>query len=362
MRLLRLKVDGLRCLHAVDIAPGPGLNVFLGGNGAGKTSVLEAAYVLGSGKSFRFGGHDNLIARDSEQLQVYAELEISGRSERLGFERSREGWRALRNSVKVTELAELATLVPVVCFSPESHGLVSGGADQRRRFLDWIVFHVEPEFSGVHRRYSRLLKQRNALLKQQPTAIELRAWSPDLALVGEQLAQMRAAVFAEFALAMQASLGVLLSELGPAKLSLRRGWREGVGLAQRLDENEARERALGYTLSGPHRCDWNVAFEGISVRDQGSRGQQKLVALASVLVAAQLYRRWRGEAPLIALDDLYSELDVDHQRRALQACCAIGAQTWVTGTADSAAIDAWSGAQTRFHVEHGRVCEMGARL
>ena len=359
MRVTRLTIDGVRCLQKVDLAPCAGVNLLLGGNGAGKTSVLEAVYLLGSGKSFRFGGFDALIAHGARQLQVYAELERAAGIDRVGFERSRSGWRALRNGDRVSELAELAALVPVVCFSPESHGLIAGGSEVRRRFFDWIVFHVEPEFKDAYRRYARLLTQRNALLKQSPDPAQLSTWTRQLAEAGEVLAELRERVFPEFALAMGAILGELLGEMGSNRVSYRRGWRDGMSLLERLQMLESRERVLGYSLAGPHRGDWLVEFDGHEVREHGSRGQQKLVALASVMVAARLYRDRRGHAPIVALDDLASELDVEHQRRALVECSALGAQLWVTGTHRPAAFADWSGECRMFHVEHGQVVAQG---
>ena len=355
MRITRLTIAKVRCLDAVELVPCAGLNLLLGGNGAGKTSVLESLYLLGSGRSFRFGGHEAVITRGAAALQVYAELQVRDGVDRVGLERGRQGWRALRNGGRVNDLAELAALVPVVCFSPESHELVAGGSEVRRRFFDWIVFHVEPEFADAYRRYARALRQRNALLKQNPSAAELEVWTDNLSVAGEWLAALRARVFPDFAARMVAALAELMPELGDLALRYKRGWRDGIGLRERLALAEPREREVGHTLAGPHRGDWMLTTAGHEIREQGSRGQQKLVALASVLSAASIYRDRRGDAPIVALDDLASELDEDHQRRALMECAALGAQLWVTGTQRSSALDAWAGEAAVFHVEQGRV-------
>lgn len=353
--LTRLTVDAVRCLRGLELEPCRGLNVLVGGNGAGKTSVLEALYLLGSGRSFRFGGHEAVIARGRPSLQVYAELEVQGRAERVGFERSRSAWRALRNGERVSELAELATLVPVVCFSPESHELIGGGSEVRRRFFDWVVFHVEPTFSQAHRRYSRLLRQRNAVLKQAPAEAELAVWTSDLAEAGEVLADLRAAIFPSFAEEMSLVLKRTLGELGDVEIKYKRGWRDDLNLYERLTLLIPRERDLGHTLAGPHRGDWSVQFYGKDIREQGSRGQQKLVAMAAVLVAASIYKDRCGHPPLVALDDLASELDPEHQSRALAACAGLGAQLWITGTQRTDALNDWSGELAVFHVEHGAI-------
>lgn len=355
MHLTRLSIDAVRCLRQVEVVPCAGLNLFLGGNGAGKTSVLEALYLLGSGKSFRFGGHEAVIAHGARMLQLYAELEHGGRFERVGFERARSGWRALRNGEKVGELAELAGLVPVVCFSPESHLLVSGASEVRRRFFDWIVFHVEPEFATAYRRYARALRQRNALLKQEPDSRSLSVWTIELAEAGETLSDLRSRVLPDFSALLVNALNKLLPEAAPFAVSYRRGWRDGMPLLERLQMLQVRELALGHSLAGPHRSDWLVEINGHEIREHGSRGQQKLVALASVLVAARLYTQRRGEPPLVALDDLSSELDVEHQRRALLECAALRAQLWVTGTQRTPAMDEWIGEIRTFHVEQGHI-------
>lgn len=356
MRVQRLDVEGLRCLQTLRLQPDAGLNLLLGPNGAGKTSVLEALYLLGAGKSFRFGTPDSLICRGSPALRVYAELRLSsGGVERLGFERRKDGWRAMRDGDRVEDLGQLASLMPVVVFSPESHGLVSGSSEQRRRFFDWVVFHVEPEFVSAHRRYGRLLKQRNALLKRSDAGLQLASWNQQLAEAGEKLGALRDRVFPQWAAVVQEQLQGLLPELGSAQLEYQRGWRADCGLLERLQEHREREQLLGYTLSGPHRADWVVRFPGLQVREQASRGQQKLVALSCVLASAGVFAVRRGEPPVVALDDLFSELDTEHQRRALRVCEAWGAQAWASGTMTSAALDAWRGTMTTFHVEHGKL-------
>lgn len=359
MRLTRLTIAGVRCVRAVELQPCAGLNLLIGGNGAGKTSVLEAIYLLGAGKSFRFGGHDALLAHGASALQVYGELEFAGRNERVGFERSRAGWRGMRNGERVADLAELAGLVPVVCFSPESHELVGGGSEVRRRFFDWVVFHVEPGFADAHRRYGRVLRQRNALLKQSPDSAELASWTSELADAGEQLAEFRARVVPDFASLMVACLGRLLGELGSAELQYKRGWRDAMSLHERLSMLQSRELDLGHSLAGPHRADWSVEIGGRNLRTEGSRGQQKLVALAAVLVAAEIYAQRRGHPPIIALDDFGSELDQEHQQRALLECAQRRAQLWVTGTQRPAAVDLWPGERREFHVEQGTVSAHG---
>ena len=147
MRLERLRIDGLRCLTDVSIELAPGINVFLGPNGAGKTSVLEAVFLLSHARSFRTGAKDALTQRGAAQLSVFAEFRLKeGNTRRLGLGRSAGRWDARVDGTSVG-LAQLVQECAVVCFEPGSHALIAGGAEERRRYLDWGVFTWNTAFS-----------------------------------------------------------------------------------------------------------------------------------------------------------------------------------------------------------------------
>lgn len=353
MRVVSLRVDALRCLSNVELSPVAGLNVFLGTNGAGKTSILEALHLLGYGRSFRTHDHDAVIARGKSRLTVFAEIERFGALERVGLERGKSSWRALSNGEVLAELGELVRRMPVLAFAPESHSLVSGPSEGRRRFFDWLMFHVEPGFSAAARRYARCLRQRNAALKLDGGDFD--PWTEQLVLAGEDLNSLRSRHFPNFAAHTATALSRFLPELGDIKLSFARGWRDDTTLAVRLAELRDRERDVGHTLAGPHRANWQILARAGELKDIGSRGQQKLVALAVVTAAAEIFREQTGHPPVILLDDVTSELDGEHQQRVLAHCASLGAQLWVTGTDRSPALEAWQGDVAWFHVEHGAV-------
>ncbi len=165
MRLEQLRISGLRCLADVSPALDPAINVFVGANGAGKTSVLEAVFLLSHARSFRSGAREALLQREMAQLSVFAELRhADGRGSRVGLGRTGGRWEARVDGDSVA-IGQLVRECAVVCFEPGSHALIAGAAEERRRYLDWGVFHVEPDFLAVWRRYQRALKQRNSLLR-----------------------------------------------------------------------------------------------------------------------------------------------------------------------------------------------------
>lgn len=354
MHLEVLRVDGLRCLREVDLAPAPGFNLLVGPNGSGKTSVLEAIHLLSHGRSFRSGGHAALTARGRENYSVYAELVQAGSERhRIGMAREGEAWRIRMDGEPVSTLAAVVRRCASVCFEPGSHALISGASAERRRFLDWGVFHVEHRFLDLWQRYRRALRQRNALLRAGGTDAQLEGWEDQMAAAGESIDRLRQAYCSRLQAAIELEVGRLAPTLGAVELRFSSGWSGSQELAAALRDARERDRQRGHSGIGPHRADWRLRFEQVIHHEQFSRGQEKLVALACVLAQAELYAGDHADRPMVCLDDLASELDQQHQQRLVQRLLESRGQVWVTGTERPQAL---SGQEIRmFHVEHGRV-------
>jgi DNA replication and repair protein RecF len=362
MRVTRLEVRGLRRFGEVRLEPSAGLNVITGDNGAGKTSLLEALHLMAYGRSFRGRVRDGLVRAGESALEVFVEWQEvvrdatgpSERPRRAGLRHSGQHWSGRLDGATVAHLGELCAALAVVTFEPGSHALITGAAEGRRRYLDWGLFHVEPDFLGLWRRYARALKQRNALLKARTGDAQLDSWDHELVDAGEPLDRHRQ----NYLDALQPRFAALLAELapalGPTALSYQPGWRrEESSLADALLLARERDRVLGYSSVGPHRADWRLGFASLPGRDALSRGQTKLTALAALLAQAGHHAEACGEWPLVALDDLASELDRPHQTRVLQQLLGTGAQVFITGTELPPSLIALGSDFTRFHVEHG---------
>ena len=244
----------------------------------------------------------------------------------------------------------------VVTFEPGSHALVSGSGEWRRRFVDWGLFHVEHEFLPQWRRYARALKQRNALLKANAAPAALDAWDAELAEAGEPITSHRQRYLEHLQTWLLPLAERLAPSLGIGGLEFSPGWRRHeLSLADALLLARERDRAVGHTSVGPHRADWSVQFASGLGREALSRGQAKLTALIALLAQAQDHADETGDWPLLALDDLASELDGQHQRRVTGWLGEIPAQVFITATEVPAAMDAFDGPRTVFHVEHGQL-------
>ena len=358
MKLQRLRVRGVRCLQEVEIELDTGINVLVGANGAGKTSVLEAAYVLSHARSFRSGAREALRARGESRLAGFAELQRADDTvRRLGLGRDGVRWEA-RLDGEVVSLGDLIAECAVTCFEPGSHGLLAGGAEERRRYLDWGVFHVEHGFLDAWRRYQRALRQRNSLLRSgtAPDSSLYLPWEAELGQLAEGIDIWRSDYLDALRPLLLTAAQTLLPELGDAELRYRRGWGEADDLAGQLALQRGRDLARGHTTAGAHRADWLLTFAGAPQREHLSRGQEKLAALACVLAQAELLAEQTGEWPVVCLDDLASELDDTHQQTLVDLLMASGAQVLVTGTALPAPL---RGRPHRlFHVEQGQVTRL----
>ena len=362
MEVTRLEMRNLRSFESGQLELVPGLNLLTGANGSGKTSVLEALHLMAYGRSFRGRVRDGLVRAGATALEVFVEWREAtghGRTRRAGLRHGGQSWEGRLDGAELAQLGDLCAALAVVTFEPGSHALVTGAAEQRRRFLDWGLFHVEPGFLDLWRRYSRALKQRNALLKGRGHASQLEAWERELVRFAEPLTLHRERYLEQLQPHVQATGGALLPEAGEWRLQFQPGWRrDELSLADALLLARDRDLAAGFTSVGPHRADWRILQSGIPGRDALSRGQAKLTALAALLAQAEHQAALRGEWPVVALDDLASELDREHQGLVLQRLAGYGAQVVVTGTESPAGLPP-DLPVTMFHVEHQGIRRAG---
>ena len=358
MHVVRLTASGLRRFDSASIEPAPGFNLITGDNGAGKTSLLEALHLMAYGRSFRGRVRDGLVRTGADAVEVFVEWQegAENRHRRAGLRHTGQAWVGRLDGQKVNQLGELCAALAVVSFEPGSHALVTGGGEPRRRFVDWGLFHVEQAFLPLWRRYARALKQRNALLKSGAAGQQLDAWDHELADAGEPMTRHRQHYLEQLQSRLLVVAGDLVPALGDSSIEFQPGWRSSeLSLADALLLARDRDRSVGYTTVGPHRADWRIDYAGHPNRESLSRGQAKLSALSALLAQAEDYAQRRNEWPIVALDDLASELDRNHQRRVLRRLLDSGAQVFVTGTEPLPALAEPGLTPAWFHVEQGRV-------
>lgn len=351
MALSRTRITSLRCVAEAELALDSKRNYILGPNGAGKTSLLEAMFLLGRGRSFRTRQIRRLVRRGSQGFAVYGEITNDGETHRLGIA-FRDGRIERRiDGSPAGGTAELAQRFPVHAIDPGSHQLIQGTPADRRRFLDWGVFHVEQGYLEAWRRYRRVLGQRNAALKAQARPVEIDAWTNELEAAAGRVHDARARYMAELAPIVRTRGAALLGR--DVQVTYNAGWDQELSYGVALARSTERDRLLGRTEVGPHRAELRVALDGRIAQEEASRGQQKLVAAAMILAQVDVHRQRRAGEGTLLVDDPAAELDANALDRLLQQLDQTSAQLVITGLSASQ-MPVTAGFPV-FHVEQGEV-------
>ena len=351
MPLGRLRIETFRCLTRVEVVLDPERNYFFGPNGAGKTSLLEAIYVLGRGRSFRLRQNKRLIQHRSDGFSIFGEVVAPSGKHRLGVSVDAAGRRLRLDGQAGPAMSALAHLLPVHVIEPSVHLLIEGGPSERRRFLDWGVFHVEQGYIPAWRQYRRVLGQRNAALRagQHPGS-----WDQGLVTAGMRLHEARIRYLAELHTAL---VGLGEELLGQSlEVNYRPGWRVDISFGRALKASLSRDHNTGATQVGPHRAELVVNLGTRGVREEISRGQQKLAAAALVLAQVRVLAATKGRGGTLLVDDPAAELDEAALRGLLSVLGALPAQKIVTGLTRAALSPLQQ--HTTFHVKQGDVQPM----
>jgi DNA replication and repair protein RecF len=357
MSLHRLQVRDFRCIEGAELDFDSRCNLVSGPNASGKTSLLEAIFFLGRGRSFRTPTNETLIRKGQEGFLLTGRVGEGSSHRPVGIQYTRAGFEARAGGESVRGLAELATILPVQAIDPEVHRLIEEGPQERRRFLDWGVFHVEPRFVDRWRRYQRALKQRNAALRAEAPESVVRAWDPELVEAGKGLAESRRRYFDLLRPAVARTGETLLGM--PVELSLSDGWSSGEqGLEQALEASWGRDRERRLTHSGPHRADLGIRVGGDRARHRVSRGQQKLAAASMLLGQLRCDAEQGSPTACLLVDDPAAELDPGNLERLVSVLVDLPAQLFLTALDPAVTAFERLPVARRFHVEHGKIAAL----
>lgn len=357
MRIERLHITGVRNLVPCDLELGS-LNLFVGPNGSGKTSVLEAVHLLAHGRSFRSGSPSALIAATQSQAVVRAAGSgPDGGASDLAIARQRGGGTTLKiNGDPAQRISEAARLLPVQTLLPGVSDLVFGSPSIRRAWLDWGLFHVKPEYFDTLRRFQRALAQRNAILRAatDPRAAQaaIEPWDEQFVELATSVTQNRE----NYLDVVNRSIVPALSEVVPdlsISLTYRSGWKQGESLKDSLVQGRDQEVKSGVTRSGPHRGDLDIRCAEQPATSMLSRGQGKVAACLMKLLQARHVSEDSGRPTILLVDDLSAELDTEfaggvfdqlsrHKGQILATATEAGRTGWAAGDHDRV-----------FHVKHG---------
>jgi DNA replication and repair protein RecF len=346
-----LSISDFRCFGSAEIEPGPRNNLIFGPNASGKTSVLEAIAYLGRGRSFRGAPTSGLIRHGAAAFVLLGKVRQGRRTQTVGVRNSPAGLEVHIDGEPASGAAALAEVLPLQIIDPDIHKLVAGGPEERRRYLDWMAFHVEHGYLDLWRRFRRALRQRNAALREGAGPGELVAWDREFCLAADELDAARERVLIRAGAAMKGTAERLLG--GSVGFEYRRGWSAGKSLQEALGDGLERDRLQGATQSGPQRADLRLLYDERQAQKLISRGQQKLLACSMVLAAAETVQTALEQRLLLLLDDPAAELDTDAQRRLMAAVSGLDCQVIATALRPDERI--FDVPPALFHVEQGLI-------
>lgn len=349
-------IQQFRNIKACDLSLSPGFNFLVGANGSGKTSVLEAIYLLGHGRSFKSNLTGRIIQYGCNELVVHGRL-LSDQKIALavGINKQRDGSTEVKiGGQSGQKLSHLAQVLPLQLIHPEGFELLTQGPKLRRAFIDWGVFHSEPAFFEVWNRFRRLNKQRNALLRTAQSYQELGYWDQELAQLADKIDQWRQSYVEQLIIHAQSLCQDFLPEF-ELTFSYSRGWDKNSDYRQILKENFERDQQLGYTVVGPNKADLKIKANAIPVQDILSRGQLKLMVCALRVAQGQHLTQLTGKSCIYLMDDFASELDSQHRKRLAERLIKTKAQVFVSSITSSQVTDMIAANSRMFHVEHGTI-------
>lgn len=356
MAFSRLDISGFRNLTPVKLEPiSPGFNFIYGQNGSGKTSLLEAIYYLGLGRSFRTATLNRLVGYKESKLSLFAQITTSSNQIiPIGIERHASGEVKIRLSGQdVRSIAELASLIPVQIINSSSFNLLEAPSF-RRKYLDWGVFYFSTDFIRIWRQWERILKQRNAALRSNASQQELTTWTHELVISAIELEKYRCDYIKNLFPYLVEMVNEIVHIEG-INISYYPGWDEEVPYLEVLDRSLQRDLQLGYTQLGPHRADLKFTINKAPAKDILSRGQQKLFVCA-MLLAQGVLLQGVNKKPIYLVDDLPSELDITSRSKLMALLSKQEGQVFVTAVEREALDRLLIDCPTKmFHVEHGNI-------
>lgn len=323
MHLVSLAITDFRNIAEATIEPDPqGTTVITGLNGSGKTNLLEAVAYLSTLQSFRGSPREAMVRKGADRAILRAASLVDGRSITIEAEVAAVGRsRTLVNRQTAHRRSDLHEALRTTVFTPEDIGVVRSGPSERRRFLDETLAVVDPKAARAVEDVDKILRQRAALLRsvgrqvQGDAAITLDVWDSRLDAAGTDLVEAREALVVQLEPITEEHYSRLAGRHTVVTLDYRRSW--SGRLLDALGESRSRDLERGTSLTGPHRDELELALGGLPARSHASQGEQRSLALALQLAGHQLATERLGSAPVLLLDDVFSELDPFRSRALL---------------------------------------------
>ncbi len=322
MYIKNLNLQNFRNYDNLNIEFSPKMNIIYGHNGQGKTNIVEALYFFQSGKSFRCLKDKEAVKFGEDYFKIQAFFETNqGQSDALVFVQDKKSVRL--NGVQLEKLSELVGEYNMVIFTPDYLNLIKDGPGVRRQFIDSFISQIKPTYFKNLISYYRVLKQRNNVLKQKNKNMlsTLDIWDEKLALLGVKINKMRSSAIDK----INETINIVGAEsfiTEKIKLiytpSVKGDFEDKENFLYQLSSSRERDLEKGITLTGPHRDDFEIFMNDINIKKYGSQGQMRSCVLKLKLSECEIIKEKTGDTPILLLDDILSELDIERRKFFLE--------------------------------------------
>ncbi|MEW8535552.1 MAG: DNA replication/repair protein RecF [Candidatus Thiodiazotropha endolucinida] len=354
MHIETIKIENLRNIANAELSPHKKINIIVGCNGAGKTTLLESIYLLARARTFRQQKTGRLIREGEEQLSLFTSFQTATNNRHhIGLRKTVSGTVIRKDGKNLKKRSDLAKSIPLSIITPNIQRIIEDDPNNRRRLLNWGMFHVEHEYAYLANRYKKTLIQRNNALRGSRE--QIKVWDRQLIQLGNEIDRR----MSRYTKIWNDTLNALIDVTGlikPISLEVKQGWKEELSFAEAIDRNSKIDKERGFTSCGPHRSDLKILQDGKPIKNIFSRGEAKIAAVIMLLSQTKILEDRTGESPVLLVDDLHSELDNERYAHLLKLIEEMKVQSFATTLDSDRSKNLLSADACQwFHVEHGDI-------
>lgn len=357
MILSDIELQNLRILRYTKLSNFSEINIVTGKNGSGKSSFLEALFILGRGRSYRSNSLSNAVTNGADLLRIVGTIKKDNFSVNVGLEFNAPTRKTqIRIAGKtIQRSSELTEFFPLLLINPNTHRLLEMER-ARRRLLDWLLFHVEPRFKASWQAYTRALDNRNSALKLEEELSDV--WIQSLDKYGTELDELRNK-YIKLLNEKFNQLAGYFPNFDFIELDYFRGWNRDKILAEQLHAGKFIDIKYGYTRHGPHRADLKIKLNGKPYLGHASSGEQKISAICLFLSMAGILYDTTQKRTTLLIDDLAAELDTEHRQILLKIIKESNSAAFITCNDRNTLEPHLPSSAHWFHVEQGVLTSIG---
>ena len=336
MFVTRFSATCLRGFNFIELAPSNSINVILGKNNAGKTTIIEGLHYCSTLRSFKHLKSDTLIQFDKSGSKIQLNVTKFDEKHTIYVENTLTSAKISKINTKRAGTKSLMAFFPTIALSFGTENVINSQSDVRRSLLDWGAFHVEPEYLLTIKDYQKVLKNHNLAIKQRDFQ-SMDIWSKQLAALGEDIDNKRKLYFDTLQKSYTSNIQhikrnnlIKYNDILMSNISYSKGWPLGSNLLDALSAAQEKDLALKYTSVGPHKADIIFKSGSVSLKNLASMSTQVITSLLLILAQSEVFHVKQGYRPILLIDDLFFGIDDNNLGLVINLLSETRSQCFIT--------------------------------